>query len=94
MNQKIQRSDALREMNVKTLPDGSRNVFSLRFVTKSGESVYLPYCYQLGFSEQQRASGLRRRNVQPCTDDGTRLGNPVSVAIDLITEYNRMRVYV
>lgn len=65
---------------------GKRHVFSLAFITKKGEYVYLPHAFTSGLRANMKDNRLR--GITPCTADGKAIGHPYPVQIDNILKYN------
>lgn len=80
----------LREYDVKETPDGKQVTFSIRFVKKTGELVFLPRAVACGLPWD--VSGNRQRGVMPVDAKGEKMGHVYPVRIDNITEWNGKRV--
>jgi hypothetical protein len=67
----IYRRQVLDEMDVRTLPDGRKRIFSIKFVTAEGKLIYFPQAYACGAGRMNNKV-FRVRGVQACDC----LGNP------------------
>ena len=86
----IRRNQVLREYDIKETPGGRQNTFSVKFIKKNGELVFIP----LGV-----ASGLpfhvahnRMRGVRPVDKDLNPVGHIHAVDIDALVEWNGFKV--
>lgn len=87
MKETIKRTDALREINRHETSDGSTNIFSIRFILKDGESVYLPNAKSAGLRANMKKNRLV--GIEPCTSTGDQVaGHVYPVQIDNIMEFN------
>lgn len=89
-HQKIKRVIALKEYDVKETPSGRQMVFAIKFVTKSGELIFLPKAVACGLRFNMWSN--RMRGVQAVDDQGKPIGHPYPVNIDLIVEWNGKKV--
>ncbi len=80
----------LRELDIKTNPDDSPVVFSIVFVKKNGERVFLIKAIKTGL--RFNVSDLRMRGIQPVDSDNRPAGHVYPVLIDNILEFNGMEV--
>lgn len=87
---KIRRADVLREYDIKEAPRGDRVVFSIKFVTRSGELVFLPRAIAAGLPWNMAVN--RQRGVMPVDSKGEKTGHIYPVRIDNIIEWNGNRV--
>lgn len=90
MPAKLRRNLVLKYLDIKTNPDGSQVVFSMVFIKKDGERVFLPRAVSTGLPFSMKAN--RMRGVRPVDTDGNEAGHVYPVNIDLILEYNSMEV--
>lgn len=90
MEKTIRRQTALEDMELHENPTGGRHVFSIKFVTKDGEVVYMPYAFSSGLRADMTKNRLR--GVTPCTANGVAIGHVTPVCIDNILEYNHIKV--
>ena len=86
----IRRNLMLREYSVKETPDGKQTVFSIKFIKRNGELVFMPRAVACGL--KQNMSINRLRGVLPVDTDGNSIGHPTPVSIDAIVEWNNMKV--
>jgi hypothetical protein len=86
----IRRNLMLKEIDIKWLPGGKRNIFSVKFVTKSGSIHYFPYAYATGL--KYNMSEFRQRGIQECDEFGKSIGHVYPVSIDAILMFNKMEV--
>lgn len=88
----IRRNMMLKEMDIRWLPNGKRNIFSIKFVTKSGKLYYIPQAFVRGL--RYNARDARQRGIQPCDCKGNPEGTDhvIPVGIDRIIMYNNMEV--
>lgn len=80
----------LDEMDIRRLPNGSRILFSIKFVTQSGELRYFPLAYVCGLPWDVKSS--RMRGIQPCDKFENATDHVYPVGIDNIILYNNMQV--
>ena len=86
----IRRADVLREYDIKETPQGRRVVFSIKFVTRSGELVFLPRAIASGLP--WNVAENRQRGVMPVDQSGEKTSHVYPVRIDNIIEWNGKRV--
>jgi len=86
----IRRNLALREYDVKETPGGKQVIFSIKFIKRNGELVFMPRAVACGLS--QNMSKNRLRGVLPIDADGESIGHPTPVSIDAITEWNGKQI--
>lgn len=86
----IRRLIVLKEYDEKETPAGRQVVFSVKFVTKSGELVFLPMAVACGL--RFNATVNRMRGVQPVDALGKNTGHVYPVLIDNIVEWNGKKV--
>ena len=58
----IRRHEALTDMEIHEDNQGKKHIFSIRFVNKQGEVVYLPYAYSSGLRADMKKNRLRGVN--------------------------------
>ena len=87
---KIRRADVLREYDIKESPSGKQLVFSIKFVKKSGELVFLPRAVATGLPWNLAEN--RQRGVIPVDASGEKIWHIYPVRIDNILEWNGNRV--
>jgi hypothetical protein len=86
----IRRVIALKEYDVKETPAGRQAVFSIKFITKSGELVFLPMAVACGL--RFNATLNRMRGVQAVDEQCKPTGHVYPVLIDNIVEWNGKKV--
>jgi hypothetical protein len=86
MANSIRRNLALREYDTKETPDGKQVLFSLKFVKKNGEIVFLPRAVACGLSQNMKENRLR--GFLPVDKNNDSIGHPTPVNIDSIIEWN------
>lgn len=86
----ILRVQALREMDIKENPFGKRITFSIKFIKKNGEVVFLTHAICVGL--RFRMQGTRFRGVLPVNAKGDAIGHVYPVNIDNIIEFNNNTV--
>jgi len=86
MAQEIRRNYALRELDIKETPRGEQVVFSIKFVKKNGELVFLPRAVASGLSANLKKNRLR--GIVAVDARGDKIGHVYPVNIDLIVEWN------
>jgi len=86
----IKRSAMLRLYDMKETPQGKQSFFSIRFVTKKGELVFLPRAVATGlpFNVAQH----RMRGVVAVDIKMDKIGHIYPVSIDNILEFNNKKV--
>lgn len=82
----IRRNLALREYDVKESPSGRPSVFSIKFVKKNGELVFVPRAIASGLPFHVADS--RMRGVMPVDASLRQSGHIMAVDIDAIVEWN------
>ena len=80
----------LKLLDVKETPLGGPVIFSIVFIKKNGERVFLPRCVSSGLPYSLAANPLR--GVLPVDAEGNQSGHVYPVNIDLILEFNSMEV--
>ncbi len=88
----IRRNLMLADMDIRTDERGRRRIFSIKFVSKAGKLYFIPQAYACGAGRGVNMKEWRLRGIQPCDCKGQPEGHPYPVDIDLIMEYNRMKV--
>lgn len=86
MSDSIRRNVALREYDIKETPEGKQVVFSIKFIKKNGELVFLPKAVATGLPFSLKDN--RMRGVVAVDNRGDKIGHPYPVNIDLIVEWN------
>ena len=86
----IRRNLVLREYDVKETPQGGQTVFSIKFIKRNGELVFMPKAVACGLNADMKKNRLR--GVLPVDAQGEGIGHPTPVNIDAIVEWNGMPV--
>lgn len=86
----IRRADVLREYDIKETPSGKRVVFSLKFVSFSGQLIFLPRAIACGLKYNMAIK--RQRGVIPVDSKCEKIGHVYPVGIDNLVEWNGNRV--
>lgn len=87
----IKRNLALLEMSIRELPDGKKNIFSIKFCDKKGKLRFFPHAISCGAGRMDNQEH-RIRGVQPCCHSGNPQGHVYPIGIDRILEFNQMKV--
>ena len=92
MSQKtsLRLSQVLAELDMAVKPDGRPYTFSIRFVKRNGESVYVFRAIKSGLKMNMKEHAMR--GVRPVDKDLTTIGHVYPVWIWAITEYNGHKV--
>jgi len=90
MSDLIRRNDALREYDIKETPQGRQVTFSIKFLKKNGELVFLPRAVASGLSVNMKKNRLR--GVVAVDDHGDMIGHIYPVNIDFILEWNGKQI--
>jgi len=88
--QTIRRNLALKEYELKETPDGKQVTFSIRFVKKNGELVFIPRTVAAGLLFN--AKDNRMRGVLPVDSDNNASGHVTPEHIDAIIEWNGKKI--
>lgn len=87
----ILRNDMLQELDIRTLPDGRKRIFSIKFVTSEGKLVFFPQAYACGAGRMNNKA-YRVRGIQPCDCKGNPELHVYPVNINSIIAYNGKQV--
>ncbi|MGL4852896.1 MAG: hypothetical protein ACRC3Z_09690 [Phocaeicola sp.] len=87
----IKRYTMLNELDIRRNPDGSRRIFSIKFVTKAGKLIFIPQAYACGAGKMDNKA-YRVRGIQPCDCKGNPEGHVYPARIFNIITYNGKRV--
>lgn len=87
----ITRNQLLDELDIRTLPDGRKRIFSVKFVTKEGKLIFIPQAYACGAGRMDNKQH-RLRGIQPCDCKGNPELHVYPVRIDNFISYNGKRV--
>jgi len=90
MAEKIRRNLMLREYDVKETPSGKQTIFSIKFIKKNGEIVFMPRAVACGLTANMSKNSIR--GVVPIDKHGNKMSHNTSVSIDAIIEWNGMEV--
>ena len=90
MVESIRRNIALREYDIKETPQGRQVVFSIKFIKKNGEIVFLPRAVASGLPYSLKDN--RMRGVVAVDKKGDKIGHVYPVNIDLIIEWNGKQI--
>ncbi len=90
MSDSIRRNDALREYDVKETPSGRQTTFSIKFLKKNGEVVFLPKAVASGLNMNMKEH--RMRGVVAIDEKGNKIGHVYPVNIDFIIEWNGKQI--
>ena len=90
MSDSIRRNDALREYDIKETPQGRQVVFSIKFLKKNGELVFLPKAVASGLAVNMKKNRLR--GVVAVDANGDKIGHIYPVNIDFIMEWNDKKI--
>ena len=88
--QTIRRNLALKEYEIKDSPDDKQVTFSIRFVKKNGELVFIPSAVAAGLPFNGKDN--RMRGVLPVDNDNNAAGHVTPIHIDGIIEWNGKKV--
>ena len=86
----IRRNLALKEYEVKETPQGKQVTFSIKFVKKNGELVFVPRAVAAGLKMDMKAN--RMRGILPVDQENMAAGHITPVHIDGIIEWNGKKV--
>ena len=75
----IRRNLALKEYDIKETPEGIQVVFSIKFIKKDGELVFVPAAVACGLTANMKKNRLR--GIMPVDNKGNRTGHPYPVSI-------------
>jgi len=73
----IRRNLILREYDVKENPQGRQTVFSIKFIKRNGELVFMPKAVACGLTVNMKENRLR--GVLPVDAQGNGIGHPTPV---------------
>ncbi|MFY9150828.1 MAG: hypothetical protein WAO52_02350 [Prolixibacteraceae bacterium] len=86
----IRRNLVLKELEAKETPDGKQIVFSIKFVKKDGELVFIPRAVASGLKMNMKEN--RMRGVLPVDEKGDAIGHVTPIHIDSLIEFNGKKV--
>lgn len=87
----IKRNLALADMDIRTDENGNRRIFSIKFISNAGKLYFIPQAYACGAGKMNMKE-YQLRGVQPCDCKGNPEGHPYPVNINLIVEYNNLKI--
>lgn len=90
MADSIRRNLALKELDIKEDPSGRQVIFSIKFLKKNGELVFLPRAVACGLPYNLKKN--RMRGVVAVDGKGEKIGHVYPVSIDYIIEYNEKQI--
>jgi len=88
--QTIRRNLALKEYEAKEKPNGQQNTFSIKFVNKNGELIFIPCAVAAGLRFNMKDN--RMRGILPVDSSNNASGHITPVHIDGIIEWNGKKV--
>jgi len=77
-------------MDIRWLPNGKRNIYSIKYADKSGKIRFIPRAYTRGLP--YNVKNARQLGIQPCNSMGNPEGHVYPVGIDAVLMYNQMEV--
>ena len=86
MEETIRRNVALRELDIKEDSEGKQICFSIKFLKKNGEVIFLPMAVASGLPYSLKDNRLR--GVVAIDSKGDKIGHVYPVNIDLIVKWN------
>jgi hypothetical protein len=86
----IRRNLVLKELEIRETPQGKQIIFSIKFVKKDGELVFIPRAVATGLKMNMKEN--RMRGVLPVDENGNAFGHVTPVSIDSLIEYNGIKV--
>jgi len=88
--QSIRRNLALKEYEINETPNGRQVTFSIKFVTKRGEIIFIPRAVAAGLRFEMKYN--RMRGVLSVDAENKAIGHVTPVHIDGIIEWNGKKV--
>ena len=88
----IRRNAVLKEFDIRENPDGVPIVFSIRFVKRNGETVFLPRAVISGAGINRNMFLTRERGFLPVDERFHSIGHVYPVNIDNLLEYNGLTI--
>jgi len=86
----IRRNLVLKEYEIKESPEGKQVVFSIKFVKKNGELIFIPRAVAAGLRFNQKEN--RMRGILPVDSTNNAVGHVTPAHIDGIVAWNGKRV--
>ena len=90
MAAKIRRNLMLKAIDIKETPDGDQVSFSIIFIKKDGERVFVPRAVSTGLPYS--LSSNRLRGILSIDANGNKIGHVYPVCIGNILEYDSLEV--
>ncbi|MFA6128791.1 MAG: hypothetical protein WC699_15940 [Bacteroidales bacterium] len=87
---KIRRNTMLKALDIKEGPGGEQITFSMVFIQKDGQRVFVPRGVAVGLPYSLTVNRLR--GVLPIDAAGNKAGHVYPVSIDNILEFNSLEV--
>jgi hypothetical protein len=88
--QTIRRNLALKEYEIKETPAGKQVTFSIKFVNKKGEIIFIPRAVAAGLRFNMKEN--RMRGVLAVDANNDAIGHVTPVHIDGIIEWNSKKI--
>ena len=86
----IRRNLVIKELEIRETPEGKQIIFSIKFVKKDGELVFIPMAVATGLKMNMKEN--RMRGVLPVDENGDACGHVTPVHIDALIEFNGLKV--
>jgi hypothetical protein len=86
----IRRNLALKEYEAKETPNGKQVTFSIKFVNKKGELIFIPRAVAAGLRFNMKEN--RMRGVLSIDTNNEAIGHVTPVHIDGIIEWNGKKI--
>jgi len=86
----IRRNLVLKQYEAKENPEGKQTVFSIKFVKKDGELVFVPMAVAAGLKMNMKEN--RMRGILPVDEKGNASGHVTPVHIDGLVYWNGSKV--
>ena len=86
----ISRNLALKEFELKDAPNGKQVTFSIKFVKKNGELVFIPRAVAAGLRFNMRDNCMR--GILPVDHQNNPSGHVTPIHIDSIIEWNGKKI--
>ena len=86
----IRRNLVLKELEIRETPEGKQIIFSIKFVKKDGELVFIPRAVATGLKMNMKEN--RMRGVLPVDENGNAFGHVTPVHIDSLIEWNGKKI--
>ena len=86
----IRRNLVLKELEIRETPEGKQIVFSIKFVKKDGELIFIPRAVATGLKMNMKEN--RMRGILPVDENGDACGHVTPVHIDALIEFNGLKV--